>query len=244
MKHQEYYEIITEQLKRQNIDESVNIRKAAEVCANSVKNGRLIHIFGCGHSQMFAMEAFYRAGGLVQVNPLLIPHFALFPHAKLSTLQERLEGFVDTYVDLLNTSSEDTMIITSISGRNAAGIDMAIKAKQLGMKVIALTSVRFSESTTSRHSSGKLLKDYADIVVDIKCEPGDASLSIEDVKTKFCGTSTVLGMYVIESIMAQTIENCVIDGFIPPIYTSSNVDGGDEKNNEYILEYKDIISCL
>ena len=139
MKYHEYHSVINEQLERQFSEEGPNIEKAAEFCAASVSSGRVIHVFGCGHSQMFAMEVFYRAGGLVPVNALLIPHMALFPKAKLSTLQERVEGFTDKYLDLEDTDPRDTMIIISISGRNAGVVDMALEAKKIGMKVVALT---------------------------------------------------------------------------------------------------------
>ena len=72
MKYQEYCAIIREQLDRQFAEEAANIEQAAEYCAASVRSGRVIHVFGCGHSQMFAMEVFYRAGGLVPVNALLM----------------------------------------------------------------------------------------------------------------------------------------------------------------------------
>ncbi|GLI50371.1 MULTISPECIES: SIS domain-containing protein [Tepidanaerobacter] len=244
MKYLEYYSIIKNQLKMQFEEEKESIEKAAEYCANSIMSERLIHVFGCGHSQMFAMEIFYRAGGLVQTNPLLIPHMALFPKAKLSTIQERVENFTPAYLELINTDEKDTMIIVSISGRNAGVIDMALAAKKKKMNVIALTSLDFTNSVSSRHSSGKLLKDISDVVIDIKCVAGDACLSIDGMKHKFCGTSTVLGMAVIEAIMAQTIENCVKLGYIPPVYVSSNLDEGDAINEEYIKKYRNIIECL
>ena len=230
MKYQEYHSVINEQLERQFSEEGPNIEKAAEFCAASVSSGRVIHVFGCGHSQMFAMEVFYRAGGLVPVNALLIPHMALFPKAKLSTLQERVEGFTDKYLDLEDTDPRDTMIIISISGRNAG--------------VVALTSRDFSTSTTSRHSSGKHLSDVADVVIDVKCVSGDAALEIEGLEPRFCGTSTVLGMAMMESIIAQTIENCVKSGHIPPIYVSSNLDKGDAINEEHIKKYSKLITNL
>ena len=138
---------------------------------------RVIHVFGCGHSQMFAMEVFYRAGGLVPVNALLIPHLALFPKAKLSTMQERVEGFSKGYLDLEDTDEKDTMIIVSVSGRNAGVVDMALAAKEKGMKVVALVSSAFADATVSRHSSGKNLKEVADVVIDLKFVAGDAVLS-------------------------------------------------------------------
>lgn len=244
MKHQEYYNIITEQLARQMEEEAPSIERAAACCAASIRKDRVIHVYGCGHSQMFAMEVFYRAGGLVPVNALLIPHLALFPKAKLSTLQERIEGFSEEYLKLENTSGDDTMIIISISGRNAGAIDMALAAQKLGMKVVALTSMDFSGEVTSRHSSGKLLKDIADIVIDIKCVAGDACLSMEGMEAKFCGTSTVLGMAVMESIVARTVEMCVEAGTVPPVYVSSNLDKGDQINEAYIRQYSPLISCL
>jgi uncharacterized phosphosugar-binding protein len=244
MKYLEYYDVIKEQMERQFQEEGKQIEQAAACCADSIKKGRVIHVFGCGHSQIFPMEVFYRAGGLVPVNALLIPHLALFPKAKLSTLQERVEGFADEYLALENTDAADTMIIVSISGRNAAVVDMALAAKKIGMKVIALVSRQFADSTSSRHSSGKNLKDAADIVIDVKCISGDASLEIEGLEPKFCGTSTVLGVAIMEAIVAQTIENCVQSGYIPPIYVSSNLDKGDKINAEHIKNYSGLITCL
>lgn len=244
MIYKTYYSKVLEQLDKQVNEEGTNIEKAAEYCANSVISDRLIHVFGCGHSQMFAMEVFYRAGGIVPVNALLIPHLALFPKAKLSTIQERVENFTNQYLQLEDVDARDTMIIVSMSGRNAGVVDMALEAKKIGMKVVALVSMEFSESVTSRHSSGKMLFEVADVVIDIKCESGDAALSLEGVEDKFCGTSTVLGMTVMEMIIAQTVENCVEKGMVPPIYVSSNLDRGDEINAKHIEKYSKLITNL
>lgn len=244
MKHLEFYEIVKSQLEEQMTEEKENIEEAAKICAETIKKDRLIHVFGCGHSQMFAMEVFYRAGGLVPVNALLIPHLSVFPKAKLSTFQERVEGFSQEYLELQNTSPDDVMIIVSISGRNAAVIDMAKAAKEKDMTVIALVSKQFSGKVKSRHSSGKKLADLADVIIDIKCVEGDACLSMEGLPVKFTGTSTILGMTVMNSILARCIEICVEAGYSPPIYVSSNLDEGDEKNKKYIKDYQGIISCL
>lgn len=244
MKHIEYFDIVKEQLDRQFNEEKENIEKAAEICSNSISKDRVVHVFGCGHSQMFAMEVFYRAGGLVPVNALLIPHLALFPKAKLSTNQERVEGFTNKYLQLQDTSADDTLIIVSISGRNAAVIDIALEAKNIGMKVICLTSVEFSENVDSRHSSKKKLKDICDVVIDVKCVLGDACLSMPEMPDKFNGTSTILGMTVMNCITARAIELCVEKGVTPDIYVSSNLDRGDKINDEHIQKYKNLIDCL
>lgn len=244
MKNDEFYKIVSEQMEIQHKNNKENIEAAAHYCANSIAHDRLIHVFGTGHSQMFAMEVFYRAGGLVPVDAMITPQYSLAPKAKLSTLQERVEGFSDKYLQLTDTSPEDTLVIASMSGRNASSVDIALEAKKLGMNVIAVTSLNFSKSVSSRHSSGKKLKDIADVVIDIACEKGDAVLSIENIKAKFCGTSTILGMLAMEEIIARTVELLSISGIAPPIYVSSNLDKGDKINNEYIKKYSPIISYL
>lgn len=241
MKHQEYFSIIKEQLQKQE-EEFDNIEQAAQYCAQSIEQDRVIHVFGSGHSQMFAMEIFYRAGGLVPVNGLLSPHYSLYPKPKLSTYQERIEGFADKYLELENTDSKDTMIIVSISGRNAASVDMALAAKEKGMKVIALTSLAFSENVSSRHSSGKLLKDVADVVIDLKCDLGDAALELEGLEPKFAGTSTVLGMTIMESIIGRTVELVHEKGIDVPIFVSSNLDRGDKINEQHLANYRNKIT--
>lgn len=241
MKHKEYFSIIKEQLQKQE-EEFDNIEQAAQYCAQSIEQDRVIHVFGSGHSQMFAMEIFYRAGGLVPVNGLLSPHYSLYPKPKLSTYQERIEGFADKYLELENTDSKDTMIIVSISGRNAASVDMALAAKEKGMKVVALTSLAFSENVSSRHSSGKLLKDVANVVIDLKCDLGDAALELEGLEPKFSGTSTVLGMTIMESIIGRTIELVHKKGIDVPIFVSSNLDRGDKINEEHLANYRNKIT--
>ncbi|MCL1897492.1 MAG: SIS domain-containing protein [Micrococcales bacterium] len=244
MKATEYYQIISAQLAEQFEQSASQITEAATACAESIRSGRVIHVFGCGHSQAFAMEVFYRAGGLVPVNAILVPHLALFPRSKLSTFQERVEGFARQVLAMEATDPKDTMIVASISGRNAAPVDMALAAKEVGMTVVALVSRLFADSTTSRHSSGQNLKDVADIVIDIKCVAGDAVLSMEGVPEKFCGTSTVLGVAVMEAIIAETVEASVRAGYVPPTWVSSNLDRGDAINDRHISNYSAMISCL
>ena len=54
--------------------EEKSIDKAAEIICEAIQEDKLIHVFGTGgHSIMGAMEVFYRAGGLVPINPLFPP---------------------------------------------------------------------------------------------------------------------------------------------------------------------------
>ena len=132
----------------------------------------------------------------------------------------------------------------SVSGRNAAGIDMALAAKAKGMKVIGVTSLDYSTQVTSRHSSGKMLKDVSDIVLDICGIKGDSVLYDERVSEKFCSTSTVVAMTLLVGVVGETIQLLAEEGINPPIWVSGNLDRGDEINKEHIKNYKGRVSIL
>ena len=225
MKSQEYYHEITRQLARQFEEEQASIQTAAEMMSDTIAKGGLIHVFGSGHSQMFALELFYRSGGLVPINAMLYPQMAVAPMAKLSTIFERMEGFGQTAFESETVTPHDTVIVASVSGRNGSSVDMALAAKAKGLRVIALTSKAYSSSVASRHSSGLRLFETADVVIDLKCPMGDASLHIDGVNQAFAPTSTVLGMAVLEAIVSQTVENLVHSGHDVPLWVSANLDG-------------------
>ena len=67
----EYTSQITSLLETIAKEEEENILKAADLLSDKVVEGRLINIFGAGgHSAIAAMEIFWRAGGLAQVNAM------------------------------------------------------------------------------------------------------------------------------------------------------------------------------
>lgn len=234
-------EVILARVKKTQLEQ---INQAAQEIARSIKNNGILHVFGCGHSQIYAMELFYRAGGIVPVNAILTPALSLDPKAKLSTFAERQSGLAKNILDNEITSTHDTMLIASTSGRNAVPVEMAEEAQKMGMKVIALTSLDFSKQVATRHPGGKKLYQVADIVIDNCGEVGDAVLEIAGMEVKFAPTSTAIGTAILQALIAQVISNLAEEGFEPPIWVSSNLDQGDAINNQHIKNYRQRISCL
>jgi len=244
MLYKEYFSRIGDLLDKVADKESESIKEAADLITNSISEDGVLHVFGCGHSQMYAMELFYRAGGLVPVNAILTPALSLSPTAPLSTFGERQEGLAKVILDAENIKPQDVMVIVSTSGRNAVPIEMALEAKSRGLKVIALTSLSFSEEVSSRHKSNKKLYELADIVLDNHGEPGDAIMETPGVESKFGSTSSIVGFTILQSIVVQVIENLSQKGIEPPIYVSSNLDKEDQINKEFIEKYRSRITCL
>ncbi len=242
-RYHEFAQVCSEQITAALAQEEV-LDQAASVIAESIKNDGILHVFGCGHSQMFGEELCFRTGGLGAVNAIMTPHYGIYPHYRLSQLMERQEGFADTVFKMMNPQKQDVMLVVSVSGRNPAGIDMAMAAKKMGMTVIACTSMDYSSHVTSRHSSGLLLKDVADIVIDVCGVEGDAVLSHPGIKEKFCSTSTVVTMTVLVGLIGQVIEILADQGIEPPIWVSGNLDRGDEVNQKIAARYHDRVDIL
>ena len=221
-----------------------SIEKAAQAVGKVLTENKKLFIFGTGHSHMLAEELFYRAGGLVQIQPILVDELMLHIDAYGSTEAERKEGLAEKIYNDYSMAEDDTIIIISNSGRNGVVIDMALLCKERGLTVIVLTNLEHTYSGESRHKSGKRLCEIADIVLNNFGCVGDACISIDGVEGKICPTSTVAGAMILNAVVAEAVEICAKIGFSPDHFASANIDGGDEINEKLIARYKKEIKHL
>src|SRR6187399_1917201 len=153
-----------------------NIRRAAEVMADSIAAGRWVHTFGCGHATIPVEEMYPRIGGFVGFHPIVELPLTFFTRitGEMGVHQfvflERVEGYGVEIMKGYNFDARDTMWLFSHTGINNVNIDVALEAKKRGMKVIAYGSAAAAQGKISRHSTGKTIFDIADIVVD-SCAP-------------------------------------------------------------------------
>lgn len=240
----EYFENLQKILARIMSEQLENIEKAARAVADTLENGGRVHTFGTGHSHILAEEIFYRAGGLVNVNPILESSLMLHESAAKSTELERLEGYGEILFEHHSIKQNDILFLFSNSGRNGVAIDLALIAKQRGVKTVVITNMEHTMQGASRHSSGKKLFELGSIVIDNCGCYGDASIEIREINRNVAPTSTAAGASILNAIEARAVELMVSDGYTPEVFSSSNVDGGDEINNAYIAKYKKEIKSL
>lgn len=240
-----YLEKLFDALQQIEAQQLGKIEEAGEIISQAVIAGHRLFAFGCSHSSLPVQDIFYRAGGLMLVNPIFGPGLSLedFPPT-FSSKMERLEGYGRLLLDRLPTQAGDVLILVSISGRNPVPVDMAMAATEKGMKVIGLTSLEYSTSVSSRHSSGRKLYELADVVIDNPIPPGDAVLEVAGVPQKICPISGVTSSAILHALIAATVERLLAQGFTPPVYLAANVPGGDEYNQTLLAEYRDRLLYL
>mgnify|MGYP001339325789 FL=1 len=119
-----------------------NVRKAAEIMADSIEAGRWVHTFGCGHATIPVEEMYPRIGGFVGFHPLVELPLTFFTQIKGQMgihqflFLERAEGYGIEVMKNYDFDSKDCLWLFSHTGINAVNIDVALEAKKLGMKVI------------------------------------------------------------------------------------------------------------
>ncbi|WP_431803741.1 sugar isomerase domain-containing protein [Halobacillus andaensis] len=223
----------------QSANEQLNI--ASQATAQKIKEGGIVHLFGCGHSSLIAQEPYYRAGGLVPVCPLVIDPLTLNQGAVRASEYEKTAGFVEGYLTKEDIREEDVLLVISTSGRNPAPIDVAQYGREKGAYVIGLLSMKYSASQPSRHHSGKRLEDTVDTVIDTQVPLGDAAIKEEGISQAFAPLSSVVGVSLIQDLLAKTIVRLKDIGEEPPIFMSGNLDGVAEHNHKLVERYKDRI---
>jgi uncharacterized phosphosugar-binding protein len=221
-----------------------NVDAAGAIVAETIMRNGFVYTFGTGHSHMMAEELFYRAGGLARVYPILEDALMLHNGAIKSTEMERLEEYAELILERYECNENDCLIIASNSGRNTVSIDMVKAAHKRGMKVIGLTNLLHSKAQKSRHVSGRKLYQIGDVVLDNQGCLGDASVYIPEIDRNIAATSTSLGAMLLHAVVISAVELMIEKGHIPEVFSSSNLDEGDEINDKILAKYRSLVKPL
>ena len=217
----EYLTKITEILQRIEREECGTLAQASRLVADTIKNDGLIFTFGCGHSHLPGLDAFYRAGGLANVSPMLDTDLMLHNGAAKSSRMEKMSGIASEVFRRYTPSEKDIIFIFSASGKNQVPVEMAQAAKTAGVKSVGVSALSYIEK-------GGKLHENVDIVIDCKVPYGDACMDVGDIKMG--GLSTYTACFILNSCLINGAKLAFQEGVKPPIYLSGNVEGGREHN--------------
>ena len=217
----EYLEKITRNLERIETEERAALDRASTAVADVICGDGIVHVFGCGHSHLAALDAFYRAGGLACVSPVLDEDLMLHDGAAKSSRMEKTPGIAGEVFRRHGVKKGDLFVVISASGKNAAPVEMLRAAKAAGVETVAISSSEY-------RAHGGVLLDEADIPIDCKVPHGDACVEVGEAKMG--GLSTSASCFILNTILIDGAKKALARGVTPPVYVSGNVDGGTARN--------------
>ncbi len=222
-----------------------NIQRAAELMADSIAADRWVHTFGCGHATIPVEEMYPRIGGFVGFHPMIELPLTFFTRitGEMGIHQflflERAEGYGNAIMKSYTFDKRDTMWVFSHTGINNVNIDVALRAKEQGMRLVATGSA--AQAAASRHPSGKTLFELADVVIDTRVPAGDSSVPLKNHVDNVGPVSTMAFVAVVWMTITTVAEILANRGVRLYIHPSHNVPGDTtarERLDEALAEYK------
>lgn len=225
------------------------VARVADVLADQIEADRLVHVYGPGgHSNLASQEVFFRAGGLMHVSAILDEGTLMSSGALRSMAIERTPGYGRIVIDDATLGADDVLILVNAYGINAALIDAALRARELGVTTIGVSSREHAENTApdhpARHPSKQNLHEVVDLHVNTHVPIGDALIQVEGALEKSGASSTFANAFTLNWIMLETLERLAGRGVEVPMWRSGNAPGGDEANQRFIARFKGRVRCL
>lgn len=214
---------------------------AIDILVAAIERGGVIQAFGTGHSEAFAMEIAGRAGGLIPTNKIALRDVVLHGSLGIEALSggslERNPDIAEELYAISTVGADDAFVIASNSGVNGSIVGLALVAKAHGHPVIAVTSLDHTMRVEPKHSSGKRLRDVADVVIDNRAPFGDATLELTG-GIPVGAVSSITAAYIAQLLTIGTAQRIAAAGKTPPLYISANIPGGDEHNRALEAQYE------
>jgi uncharacterized phosphosugar-binding protein len=219
------------------------IRQAAEMFAGTIMEGRMVHIFGSGHSRILVEEMWPRYGSFPGFNPIV--ELSLTFHnlvvgangQRQAMFLENVSGFAGRILRNFDLKEVDTALIISSSGCNVVPIEMAEIFQKQKIRVVSIISKIHAEKSTSNRSDGKKLGDFSDLILDTGAPAGDAMVNVPGLDTPVAPGSTVGGTLLINCIKAELAGILTAKGHPPKVLSSAVVVGADRAKTIFESAY-------
>src|SRR5687768_4899268 len=129
------------------------IAQAADWFAETILAGRMVHLFGSGHSRILVEEMWPRYGSFPGFNPIVelslsFHNLVVGPNGQRQAMfLENVSGLAERILRNFDLKPDDSALVASSSGCNIVPIEMAEGFRMRGIKVVAIISRKHSEAS-------------------------------------------------------------------------------------------------
>jgi len=219
------------------------IGQAADWFTETILSGRMVHVFGSGHSRMMVEEMWPRYGSFPGWNPIV--ELSLSFHnlvvgangQRQAMFLENVSGLAVRILRNFDLAPSDSALVISSSGCNLVPLEMAEEFRRRGVRVVAIISRAHSEASTSRREDGRKLQDFADLTLDTGAPVGDAMVHVPGLATPVAPGSTVGGCLLVNAIKAEVAARLTADGAPPKVLTAAAVCGSERASELFEAAY-------
>lgn len=219
------------------------IRTAAQWFTETILAGRMVHVFGSGHSRIMVEEMWPRYGSFPGFNPIV--ELSLTFHnpvvgangQRQAMFLENVPGLAGRILRNFDLKPVDTALVVSSSGCNVVPIEMAEGFQQRGIKVVALVSQAHMDASTSKRPDGKKLTDFADLVLDTGAPVGDSMVYVPGLDTPVAPGSTVGGVLLVNTMKAEIAKLLTEAGQPPKVLTAGAIVGNQRATELFEAAY-------
>lgn len=224
-------------------DQLPEIRMAARWFAETILQGRMVHLFGSGHSRILVEEMWPRYGSFPGFNPIV--ELSLSFHnlvvgsngQRQAMFLENVPGLAARILRNFDISPDDCAMVASSSGCNVVPIEMAEEFRRRRVRVVAVISRQHSEKSRSAREDGRRLQDFADLVLDTGAPVGDAMVHVEGLSTPVAPGSTVGGCLLVNAIKAELADRLTRAGEPPTVLTAAALVGREKATEIFEAAY-------
>jgi len=214
--------------------QEAQIQKASQWFAETILKGRMVHVFGSGHSRIMVEEMWPRYGSFPGFNPIV--ELSLTFHnlvvgangQRQAMFLENVPGLAERILRNFTLSAEDCALVISSSGCNVVPIEMAEEFQKRKIKVVAIITQRHAQGNTSKRADGKKLFDFADLVLNTGAPNGDAMVQVPGLETPVAPGSTIGGVMLINCIKAEVAKILTLADKPPKVLTSASIVGKEK----------------
>ncbi len=219
------------------------IEQAADWFAQTILAGRMVHVFGSGHSRIMVEEMWPRYGSFPGFNPIV--ELSLSFHnlvvgangQRQAMFLENVSGFAARILRNFDLADTDTALVISSGGCNIVPVEMAEEFQKRGVRVVSIVSLAHLQASASKRADGRKLTDFSDLVLDTGAPVGDAMVRIEGLDTPVAPGSTVGGCLLINAIKAEVALRLTQAGQPPKVLTAANVVGAERASEIFEAAY-------
>jgi uncharacterized phosphosugar-binding protein len=207
------------------------INRVADRFAQTILAGRMVHVFGSGHSRIMVEEMWPRYGSFPGFNPMV--ELSLTFHnpvvgsngQRQAMFLENVSGLSERILRNYDISLQDAALIISSSGCNVVPVEMAEGFRARGVFTAAIVSLAHCDATQSQRADGRKLTDFVDFVLDTGAPIGDSMVRIPNLTTPVSPGSTVGGCMLVNCLKAEIADRLTRAGQPPRVLTAAALVG-------------------